>query len=98
MQAKEQIKFTKAAKKEVLTELAEVCHKHIAKKKLTFEEVKDVDVIATIRDAIKIIALKKQLEKHGANIKKDFCPIFEPNFQTLVLFGVCFTLFHYTQG
>ena len=78
MQAKEQIKFTKAAKKEVLTELAEVCHKHIAEKKLTFEEVKDVDVITTIRDAIEIIALKKQLEKHGANIKKDFCPIFEP--------------------
>ena len=78
MRAKEQIKFTKAAKKKVLTELTEVCRKRIAENKLTFKEVKDIDVIAAIRDAIEIIALKDQLEKHGDDIKKDFRPIFEP--------------------
>ena len=78
MQAKEQIKFTKVAKKKVLAELTEVCRKHIADNKLTFEEVKDVDVIAAIRDAIEIIALKDQLEKHGDDIKKDFRLIFKP--------------------
>ena len=75
---KEQIKFTKAAKKEVLTELTEVCHKHMADKKLTFEKVKDVDVIAAICDAIEVIALKEELKKHGDDIIKKFGPIFEP--------------------
>ena len=55
-----------------------MCRKRIAENKLTFKEVKDVDVIATIRDAIEIIALKDQLKKHGDDIKKDFRPIFEP--------------------
>ena len=72
MWVKEQIKFMKEAKKEVLTELAKVCHKCIAEKKLTFKEVKDVNVITAIRDTIEIIALKEQLEKHGADIKKIF--------------------------
>ena len=47
-------------------------------KKLTFEKVKDVDVIAAIHDAIEVIALKEELKKHGDDIKKDFRPIFEP--------------------
>ena len=72
MQAKEQIKFTKAAKKNVLMELTDVCCKRIAENKLTFEEVKDIDVITAIRDAIKVIALKEQLKKHGDDIKEDF--------------------------
>jgi hypothetical protein len=78
MRAKEQIKFTKAAKKEVLAELTEVCCKCVTENKLTFEEVKDIDVIAAIWDAIELIALKEQLKKHGDDIKKDFRPIFEP--------------------
>jgi len=78
MHAKEQIRFTKAAKKEVLAELTEVCRKRVADNKLTFEKVKDVDVIAAIRDAIEVIALKEELKKHGDDIKKDFRPIFEP--------------------
>ena len=78
MHTKEQIKFTKATKKEVLAELTEVCHKHMADKKLTFKKVKDIDVIAAIRDAIEVIALKEELKKHGDDIKKGFQPIFEP--------------------
>ena len=75
---KEQIKDAKATKKLVLAELEEVCRKRIADKKLTFEEVKDVDVIAAIRDTIESIALTEQLKAHGDKIKKDFKPIFEP--------------------
>ena len=51
MHAKEQIKFTKVAKKEVFAELTEMCCKCMEDNKLTFEEVKDVDVIAAIHDA-----------------------------------------------
>jgi len=76
--AKEQIKFMKAAKKLALTELTEVCRKRMAEKKLTFEEVKDVDIVAAIRDAIENIALTEQLKVLEEDIKKDFRPVFEP--------------------
>ena len=75
---KEQIKEAKATKKLVLAELGAVCRKRIADKKLTFEEVKDVDVIAAIRDTIENIALTEQLKAHGDKIKEEFKPIFEP--------------------
>ena len=75
--AKEQIKFTKNAKKVTLSELKSVCEQQIRDKKLVFEEVKDVDIVAAIRDAIENIALKEQLKKLGNDIKKDFRPIFE---------------------
>jgi len=75
---RQQINDTKAAKKKALAELGEVCRKRIAEKKLTFEDVKDVDVIAAIRDTIENIALTEQLKAHGDKIKKEFKPIFEP--------------------
>ena len=75
---RQQINDTKAAKKKVLAELGEVCRKRIAEKKLIFEDVKDVDVIAAIRDTIENIALGEQLKAHSAKIKKDLKPIFEP--------------------
>ena len=75
--AKDQIKFTKAAKKATLAELTAVCQKRINDKKLVFEVVKDVDVVAAIKDAIGNIALKERLKKVEKNIRTEFQQVFE---------------------
>jgi len=81
----DQIKFTKSAKKAALTELKEICRQRVKDRKLTFEPVNDVDVVAAIRDTIENIALKEQLKSLGDNVKKDFREVFEqiPHFEDL---------------
>ena len=77
MHARDQIKFTKAAKKASLAELTAVCQKRINEKKLVFEDVKDVDVVVAIKDAICSIALKEKLKKIENKIKMEFRQVFE---------------------
>ena len=77
MCAKDQIKFTKAAKKATLAELTSVCQKRIEEKHLVFEEVNDVDVVAAIKDAIEIIALREKLKSVEKEIKQEFRQVFE---------------------
>ena len=72
-----QIKQTKAAKKHVLEELTSVCQKRVEDGRLSFEKVKDVDMIGAIWSAIEDIALKERLKKLEVKIKKDFCEVFE---------------------
>ena len=47
-----QIKQTKAAKKHVLEELTSVCRKRVEDGHLTFEEVKDTDMIGTVKSMV----------------------------------------------
>jgi hypothetical protein len=77
MRAKDQIRFTKAAKKVALDELKSVCQKRIDDKRLVFEEVKDIDVVAAIKDAIENIALKERLKDITVEIKTEFRQLFE---------------------
>ena len=77
MRAMDQIKFTKAAKKATLAELTVVCQKRIEEKKLVFEEVKDVNIIVAIKDAINNIALRERLETVEKKIKAKFQQVFE---------------------
>jgi len=73
-----QIKATKVAKMLMLKGLTAVCKKWIDDKKLTFEEVKDVDVIAAIKDMIENIACREKLVKLEIKVKKEFREVFEP--------------------
>ena len=77
MHAKDQIKFTKAAKKATLAELTAVCQKRIEEKRLVFKEVKDVDVVVAIMDAIEVIALWEKLKTVKRDIKQEFRQVFE---------------------
>ena len=77
MHAKDQIKFTKAAKKATLAELTTVCQKRIEEKCLVFEEVNDVDIVAAIKDAIEIIALREKLKSVEKEIKQEFRQVFK---------------------
>jgi hypothetical protein len=77
LRAKDQIKFSKAAKKLALAELTVVCKKCIEDKRLIFEVVKDVDVVGAIKDAIEIIVLREKLKKVEKEIKQEFWQVFE---------------------
>jgi hypothetical protein len=74
----EQARYLKNAKKLALCELLLVCKQCVHDKKLYFEYVKDVDVVASIHDAIESIAFKDRLRKKAEKVKKDFREIFEP--------------------
>jgi len=71
------IKETKAGKRLILKELTSFCHKRVEEGKLVFEDVKDVDMVGAVRDAIENIALKERLKDLEVEIKKDFCEVFE---------------------
>ncbi|KAF8196515.1 hypothetical protein BJ912DRAFT_1056333 [Pholiota molesta] len=78
LKLREKAKFLRDVKKLALAELMLACKQRIREKKLYFEKVKDVDIVASIRGAIEVIALKEKLEKKGSKIKADFREIFEP--------------------
>lgn len=69
---REQAHFLKNAKKLALCELLLVCKQCVHDKKLHFEDIKDVNVVASIRDAIESIAFKEKLRKKADKVKKDF--------------------------
>lgn len=78
MKAKDQIKFTKLAKKLTLAELMIVSRERIREKKQTFEDVKPLDVIGAVRTTIEKLATAEHLTHLGDEIKSEFKQIFEP--------------------
>ena len=41
-----------------------------------FEEVKQVDKVATVREQIEVLAAQKELQHCGEDLKKDFVNVF----------------------
>ncbi|KAF8868392.1 hypothetical protein CPB84DRAFT_1857860 [Gymnopilus junonius] len=78
MKSVDQIKSTKSAKKHVLAEIIEVGKKRMEDGKLTFEDIKPINAIGAICDAVEKLATIEQLQRHGDKVKKDFREIFEP--------------------
>jgi hypothetical protein len=74
----ENIKQTKRIKKRVLSELLTLCNDRIKNGTLLFEDVKEVDCIGAVRNAIEKLSAEERLIKLGIKVKSDFPDIFEP--------------------
>ena len=75
---REHIKQTKKIKKKVLSELLTLCNDCIKNGTLPFEDIKEVDYIGAIRNAIEKLSAEEHLIKLGIKVKSDFPDIFEP--------------------
>ena len=75
---REHIKQTKKIKKKVLSELLALCNDRIKNGTLLFDNIKEVDCIGAVRDAIEKLSAEEHLIKLGIKVKLDFPDIFEP--------------------
>ncbi|KAJ7443071.1 hypothetical protein B0H11DRAFT_2251143 [Mycena galericulata] len=80
MKLREKLKRTKADHKAVARELFTVCEKRRLdmEAKSLFEPVKEVDVIAAIRERVEVLAHWDELNKRGDKIREEFPVLFEP--------------------
>jgi len=60
----------------MVAELKMVCNDCLHHTQYKFEEVKPVDVLVVIRERIKILAVQKELERLGIQMKEEFRDIF----------------------
>jgi Aspartyl protease len=74
----ENIKQTKRIKKKVLSELLTLCNNRIKNGTLLFKNVKEVNCIRAVHNAIKKLSAEERLIKLGIKVKSDFPDIFEP--------------------
>jgi hypothetical protein len=75
---RENIKQTKRIKERVLSELLTLCNNHIKNETLLFKDVKEVDCIRAVHNAIEKLSAEERLIKLGIKVKSDFPDIFKP--------------------
>ena len=74
----EHIKQTEKIKKKVLSELLTLCNDRINNGTLPFKDVKEVNCIGAVRNAIEKLSAEEHLIKLGIKVKSDFPDLFEP--------------------
>lgn len=75
---KQQISENKRYKKLALEELVNAVREKWAPRRTADDIVKQVDVVAAIRNRIATVSILRDLEKRGAQIKQDYAEVFKP--------------------
>ncbi|KAF7330601.1 Reverse transcriptase-RNase H-integrase [Mycena sanguinolenta] len=80
MKLREKLRKTKADLKLLVTELKAVCAARLERMTASnlFEKVRDVDVVAAVRERIDTLAALAHYQKLGDDLKRRYKPIFEP--------------------